>query len=586
MIKSIASLLLVFVLTSPSCKKNRIDFDLSQSDGIQLNQIGFYPGMEKIAVITHKPTRNIFYVLDQESKEIVSSHQLSGPTKSLFSGKDIWIADFSELKKNGAFALAVPGVGKSHPFAIQDRVFKELGKGALKAFYFQRASTDLPSQFAGIWARPAGHPDNHVLVHSSAQSPKRKKGAVISAPFGWYDAGDYNKYIVNSGITMATLMSLYEDFPDYFSNLDLNIPESNQGAPDLLDEIKWNLEWMLKMQDQNDGGVYHKLTTANFEGMVMPDKAINPRYVVAKSTAAALDFAAVMAQASRVYKEIYPEMSISYLKAAESAWVWAKKNPEVLYDQNEMNQHHIPQINTGAYGDMNLSDEWIWAASELYISTHNHDFLTEIKSPEQFLLPSWNSVAWLGYYSLLRFREDLQSLPEELNNRIKTRLLLAADDYSKGALSSPYRIVMGNDIKDFRWGSNSVAANQGIALLQAYLLVGDSQYLKHALGNLDYIMGRNATGFSFVTGFGGKTPKNPHHRLSEAQSEKAPLPGFLVGGPNPGQQDKCKYPSDFPDESYVDETCSYASNEIAINWNAPLAYLANALEAVVSKDEK
>lgn len=279
-------------------------------------------------------------------------------------------------------------------------------------------------------------------------------------------------------------------------------------------------------------------------------------------------------------------MSISYLKAAESAWVWAKKNPEVLYDQNEMNQHHIPQINTGAYGDMNLSDEWIWAASELYISTHNHDFLTEIKSPEQFLLPSWNSVAWLGYYSLLRFREDLQSLPEELNNRIKTRLLLAADDYSKGALSSPYRIVMGNDIKDFRWGSNSVAANQGIALLQAYLLVGDSQYLKHALGNLDYIMGRNATGFSFVTGFGGKTPKNPHHRLSEAQSEKAPLPGFLVGGPNPGQQDKCKYPSDFPDESYVDETCSYASNEIAINWNAPLAYLANALEAVVSKDEK
>src|SRR5205823_2120648 len=174
--------------------------------------------------------------------------------------------------------------------------------GAIKGFYYQRTAIDLPVKYAGQWARPAGHPDTRVLIHPSAASADRPAGTVISSPKGWYDAGDYNKYIVNSGITMGTLLSLCEDFPDYIKKLNTNIPESTNNVPDVLDEVLWNLRWMLTMQDPADGGVYHKLTNASFDGMVMPDKATKERYVVAKSITATLDFAAVMAQASRVIK--------------------------------------------------------------------------------------------------------------------------------------------------------------------------------------------------------------------------------------------------------------------------------------------
>src|SRR5690606_16621024 len=148
-----------------------------------------------------------------------------------------------------------------------------------------------------------GHPDSQVLVHASAASDKRPEGTVISSARGWYDAGDYNKYIVNSGITMGTLLSGYEDFPEYWNSISLNIPESKNQVPDLLDEVLWNLRWMLTMQDPHDGGVYHKLTNSKFDSMVMPHEATNIRYVVQKSTGATLDFAAVMAQSARVYKK-------------------------------------------------------------------------------------------------------------------------------------------------------------------------------------------------------------------------------------------------------------------------------------------
>ncbi len=139
---------------------------------------------------------------------------------------------------------------------------------------------------------------------------------------------------------------------------------------------------------------------------------------------------------------------------------------------------------------------------------------------------------------------------------------------------------MGGRKSDFVWGSNAVCANQGVAFIQAYQLCQDKKYLNHALANLDYLMGRNGTGYAFVTGFGDKMPLAPHHRPSESDGIAEPVPGLLVGGPNPGQQDKCEYSSSVADESYTDLECSYASNEIAINWNAPLVYLAAGIEAL------
>lgn len=137
------------------------------------------------------------------------------------------------------------------------------------------------------------------MVHPSAATTKRPAGTIISSPKGWYDAGDYNKYIVNSGFTLGLILQSYQLHQDRFNSLNLQIPESDNKIPDILDEMMYNLEWMLTMQDPTDGGVYHKLTTPNFEGFVMPEDCKQQRYVVQKTTTATLDFAATKSSGSK-----------------------------------------------------------------------------------------------------------------------------------------------------------------------------------------------------------------------------------------------------------------------------------------------
>jgi endoglucanase len=555
---------------------------------IRLNQIGFYPDAHKVAVITGDISGD-FLVKSVTSGEVVFKSKLSDPHKTDFSPKVTRIADFSTVTKPGLYVLNLPGIGDSYTFEIKPKVFTSLTKALIKGFYFQRMSIDLKPEFAGKWTRAAGHPDTRIIIHPSAASPARPAGTIISCPRGWYDAGDYNKYVVNSGITMGTLLSLYEDFPAFFDTLGINIPESGNGAPDLLNEIVWNLRWMLTMQDPYDGGVYNKVTNADFDAMVMPSASVTPRYVVQKGTAATLDFAAVTAQAGRVFdkfKNVFPGLSDSCVKASEKAWDWAVKNPKVAYNQELMNKLFKPVINTGAYGDSDFSDEFIWAAAELYITTGKESYYTAFPMfPDaQMPLPAWGDVRLLGYYTLERFEKKLTKLAMKDFPELKERIIRTADEMAKGISDRPYQTIMGKSAADFIWGSNSVATNEGILLIQAYKLSGDRKYLDYALTNLDYVLGRNATGYSFVTGYGHKTPMFPHHRLSEADGIADPVPGLIVGGPNPGQQDGCKtYPSRIPDESYTDSVCSYASNEIAINWNAPAVYLAGALEALYEK---
>src|SRR3982751_3049221 len=276
-------------------------FSQNTSDSIVLNQVGYYPHAPKIAVVKGNTTADIFYVINNAKKDTAYKDTLSPLMHSANSSTITHIADFSEFTKAGNYYIYIPDVGNSYTFSISKDANHAAAKAALKGFYYIRSDMPLEEQYAGKWHRPAGHPDTAVLVHASAVSAARPEGTVISTPGGWYDAGDYNKYIVNSGITMGTLLSAYEDFAPYFDTLNTYIPESNDKTPDILNEVHYNLQWMLSMQDPNDGGVYSKCTNAAFDGMVMPGVTKAPRYVVQKSTAAALDLAAVCAQASRVF---------------------------------------------------------------------------------------------------------------------------------------------------------------------------------------------------------------------------------------------------------------------------------------------
>ncbi len=476
-----------------------------------------------------------------------------------------------------------------NPFSI----YRPLGKAAIKAFYYQRAGMPIEEKYAGKWHRSSGHPDTIVFIHPSAASAGRPAGTIISSPGGWYDAGDYNKYIVNSGFTVGLLMALAEDASDYIETLNLNIPESDNDTPDLLDEIYYNLAWMLTMQDPADGGVYHKLTTPHFEGFIQPDKCRQQRYVVQKSVTATLDFSSSMAQASRVFRNYakdYPGFSDKALAAAQKAYEWALMNPEAYYNQDEINKNYEPAVITGAYGDNNSNDEFYWAAVELFSTTGEKKYMDDMKryQPAKFTLPTWGAVAGLGYMTLLRnspCKENFETVDPEYYKELKQQLLDYCNKSVNLSEDSLNHIPFGNRAEDFGWGCLSEkCANQTVAFFYAYQLTGNKQYLNYGINNNDYILGRNPLGYCYVTGFGTKNPMYPHHRLSASDDIEEPIPGFLVGGPNPAQQDKSEtliYPSNIPAESYIDDEESYASNEIAINWNASLSYISVMTDALV-----
>ncbi|ABG58923.1 non-processive endocellulase [Cytophaga hutchinsonii ATCC 33406] len=546
--------------------------------GIKLNQIGFFKEGQKKAVINGASAAT--FTIVNEANTVVYSGNLSATATWTYSGESVRIADFSNFKTPGKYRLMAPGIpNASYPFVISNTPLSAISKASVKGFYYQRASTALPATYAGIWSRAAGHPDNQVEIHNSAVSPGRAAGSKISSPRGWYDAGDYNKYIVNSGISTYTLLAAYEHFSTYYDTLNLNIPESANSVPDVLDEALYNIRWMLTMQDPYDGGVYHKLTNANFDGDIMPSAATQKRYVVQKSTGATLDFAAVMAQSARIYSKFptqLPGLADSCIKAAKKAYDWAILNPNIFYVQENLTS---PAITTGTYDDWSFADEQSWAAAELFTTTLSSEYYNDINLSSGASIPGWQNVYTLGLISMAHNRVVLGDNSDStfIKNKIVTLANVYRDHFATG---SAYGIAMGAN-GGFGWGSNSQAANQSMILIQAFNYTKDSSYLKAAVSNVDYILGRNGVNYCFVTGSGSLGANRPHHRVSQADGIAPAVPGLLVGGPNSGQQDNCPgYPSSQPALSYVDSECSYSTNEIAINWNAPLAYITGAIQSI------
>ncbi|RZK59537.1 MAG: cellulase, partial [Hymenobacter sp.] len=493
---------------------------------IHLNQVGFYPAAPKVAIVPGAAA-SPFYLLAPGSTKPVFTGELGAARYDSLARQTVRAADFSACRARGTFVVSVPGVGVSYSFQIAPRVHAAVARAVLKGFYYQRASTALPPAYAGAWSRPAGHPDTQVLVHPSAATAHRPAGTVLASPRGWYDAGDYNKYVVNSGSTLGTLLALYEDFPAYCAQLTTTIPESTNAVPDVLDEALWNLRWLLTMQDPADGGVYHKLTNASFDGMVMPAACHTQRYVVQKSTAATLDFAAVLAQASRVFRPFgraLPGLADSCLHASTQAWGWARQHPASYYRQNELNKQFQPAISTGAYGDEDVRDEWAWAATELYVTTKDEQYwqASDLLAAGPLPVASWSQVRPLAYYTLLRLGPTLTAAGRRALPQVQQKVRALADGLRAGYATRACGTAMGHAATDYGWGSNAEAANQGIALLQAYRLNGEQPYLLAALTNLDYLLGRNATGYCFVTGSGHHSPQHPHHRPSEADGVPAP----------------------------------------------------------------
>ncbi len=542
------------------------------SDDILINQHAYLVNQSKRALI--RGYVGAFYILSDNLQDTIFTGQTSDSVYWNQSGESYVTADFSNITSQGNYVLSLNNGTRSNNITIAaSQVYDSLVFKSLKTFYLHRLGIDILPKYAGKWARKAGHPDTNVIIHHSAINSVRDTGTVISSPGGWYDAGDYNKYIVNSAITVYTLLQAYNTYPEYFDQLNMNIPESGDELPDIINEVLYNVRWMLTMQDL-DGGLFHKLTTENFEGFVMPQNAKKQRYVTMKTTSASLDFAASLAYCSRTFSKFEKLKSFadSCLEAAKKAWNWSTLNPNVFYVQPN-------DISTGEYNDTSFVDEWIWAGTELWLTTKDKSYFKDkwIENPKYpYGTPMWDVVQTLGLMSFLSYPESKDLEGYDLALSIYMDLL---NHYYSIYKKSPAKITTDY----FKWGSNSDVANQSMLAFKAYNITGEKKYFEMAMANVDYLMGRNPTGYNYVTGFGFKSPMHIHHRPSGADNIVEPIPGFLVGGPNTVVLKDCGndiHRSSFPAKSYIDAECSYSTNEIAINWNAPLVYIAAAMANV------
>lgn len=575
----------------------RIVVPVEDRSGIRINQHAYPQAGRKIAVALMDDADPVDWTLvDDYDGRILASGMTEPYGRDVMSGQNLHWIDFSSFEGQGALMELRAGEMQSPPVFVGADPYGSLAGDSLSYFYRSRAGIALDPELAGSeWSRSAWYSSDSAVIPFSGSDfngVERSGGDyVLDAGGGWFDAGDYGKYVVNGALAAWTLGNLYERDSEFWPDGSLPIPESDNGIPDLLDELRWEMDFLLGMQiprgEDSAGMVHHKLHETEWHPFPMlgHDEAVN-RYVYEPSTAATYDMAAVAAQFSRLIKPYDRMYSRRCLNAAKAAWKAAERNPVFTYGD-------IPGSGGGNYDDTRLDDERFLAAVELYLSTGAGTYL---KAIEEFLNSdgwrrdiadldgtlSWQRVSLAGAVSLMshpvrRGSDDVRQMAAE-------GLMEAAEGYLRVAETDGYRVPMTG----YPWGSNSAVLNKAIIMAVAGEWMhetGDDESADNlelmALESLDYLLGRNAIAQSYITGYGLHSTGAPHHRFWAAEPDfgfPAPPPGVLAGGPNasPRSDDPASVTvSEAMAARYLDHNGSFSTNEVAINWNAPLAWMAH-----------
>src|SRR5574344_103749 len=529
----------------------KTDVQAKEASGLRYNQVGYATDASKIFLATNSDADR-FLLLDSTGKKVMEGPLVDNGAWAP-AGEWVKSGDFSEWKKPGTYSLWVDDSLQSKLFRIGGGWLAEQPASTVKAFYYQRSGEALPASEAGKWARPAAHLDDHLQF-----SPTIQRSGTWKAHSGWDDAGDYGTYIVNGGSTLATLLFAEELFPQALQRTGLR------------DEIRFELEWFLRMQDA-DGGVFFKVAPLRWDDFVSPSESKRERFVMGKSTTSSLNFAAALAQAHGLFKAIDPQLAERCLKAAEKAYQWSSDNPDVSYPRESGG--------SGLYDDSHYGDEFFWARAMLFRETGDQTLLKQIRLDAESENVT-SSVDWPITQNFAWFALALQSRDGALRNTARAKLEAMSESIVANMNASPYRMSE----ESLFWGSNGRLAS--IAMTVALTNTWEkSAALRNVVSEtVDYLYGRNPVGICFVTGAAASSPKHPHHRISGGDGIEEPVPGFLVGGINVNREDDISkdpdgatYTDPRPGKSYVDEQGAYACNEIAINWNAPLVFILASL---------
>jgi endoglucanase len=567
------------------------------ASAVRVNQVGYLPGFAKIAIVATKAPGPVDWQLVDKGGKVRASGKARPFGEDKSSGEIVQQIDFSSVTAAGKGYRLKVGKDESPPFEIGNDVYRRMKLDALAFFYLQRSGVPIKMPYAGskIYERPAGHPGDKSVPCSK----EAKCDYSLDVSGGWYDAGDHGKYLVNGGYTVWALQNQYEALGKFgstagdFGDGKLSIPEAKNGKPDLLDEARFGLEALLKMQvpagKPNAGMVHQKMHGEKWSAIpTMPDKDDIKRFLRPVSTAATLNLAAAAAQGARLWKTLDPAFSARCLTAAETAYAAAQKNPKVAAE---------PKVEGGGiYGDGDTADEFYWAATELYITTGKPNYKDDLlksrfHAPKAGVETAAGELGWDHLAPAAKI--SLVTVPNGLGDPaiadIRAQIIAAANRFLGTIPKRGYRVPMASDVT-YIWGSNGAVMNAAIVLGAAYQLTRDAKYANAVIDCMDYLLGRNPLGFSYVAGYGTHALKNPHHRVWAHQKDpklpEAP-PGAVSGGPNSTLQDpyirKLGMSGCPPQTCYVDHVDSYSTNEVAINWNASLAWMAAFLDDIGRK---
>ncbi|MBE5950418.1 MAG: glycoside hydrolase [Lachnospiraceae bacterium] len=531
---------------------------------IYLNQVGYLKDAKKVATAT-KAGR--YQVVNVQTKQVVWEKECNAGAFDAAAGEETFGVDFSEVTALGDYYVTGEDGSRSHPFVIAEKPYGNLHKDLMKALYYQRCGCALEEEHAGIYTHAACHTEPAILLEDYLAGTENPQTFEMQG--GWHDAGDFGRYSTAAAVALAHLLYAYELFPESFTE-ELNIPESGNGMPDVLNECLYELEWLKKMQ-REDGGVYHKLTAWCHAPFIMPEEDHDPFLLYPVSSLAVADYAAVMAQASRVYKKFRPEFAKEALTRAKKSWQWLKEHDYVGF-------HNPEGSNTGEYGDGDDNDERFWAACEMARADEENraEYVAAAEKYAKMVSKTdfgWVDVSALGSMAVLTEKEIFtEALQEEVAQAVITetdRLLQIQEESGYGVAMLP---------EDYCWGSNMAVCNRGMLFILRALCGGKEELFQEAaLGQLHYLLGRNATDYSYVTGHGEHAFKNPHNRPSECDGIEEPMPGWVSGGPFGTPADEAakeKIPAGTaPMKCYVDDVGSYSTNEITIYWNSPAIFM-------------
>ena len=519
---------------------------------IRLNTIGFLPDAPKQATVAASCEK--FDVVRVSDHAVVFTGQAGAPFQTAVTDTDetIQTIDFSAVTAPGKYRVEIAGVGASAPFTIGREIWNQPFEVATRAMYLWRCGTAVESVSNGLtFHHGVCHAEDGWLDYAGGGHVQRH------ATGGWHDAGDYNKYVVNAGVTVGMMLKAWEQFPSHVASDSLGIPESGNHVPDLLDEVRWEIEWLFTMQ-ADDGRVYHKVSSRDFRFWGPPDKDNEPRYFAPWSTVATADFVAMMAETARAWRPYDAKFSARCLEAAKKSWAVLQAHPEQV-DADQA------AFKTGGYSPKD-SCHRLWAAAELWETTGDTAYLRDFENRAKefshtFTLtgPNWGDVQDLAFATYLKSSRP-GARDAETVSLLTKNLFLRADEIVTTSQNNGYKRPYGVEPKKWFWGTNGAVASQAFLLNLADQLKPDPKYQITAQCALDHLFGRNFHGRSYVTGLGALPPAHPHDRRGEPA-----WPGYLVGGGWPNGR------------SWEDKFENYRVNEIAINWNGALIYATAAL---------